>query len=61
MNSLVFLNDMDINLKAILISYVLISEIYIEEKSNLFSNNSYVKIFLNIVKTSNPYIILTYT
>jgi hypothetical protein len=65
MNSLVIFNDMDMNFKVIVISSILIREISFKEKSNLFSNNFYVKILLDIVEshsqqTSNPDDILRY-
>jgi hypothetical protein len=66
MNSLVTFNDTDMNFKAIVISSILITKISFEEKSSLFSNNSYVKTLLDIVEsysqqTSNSDDILRYT
>jgi hypothetical protein len=66
MNSLIIFNDTDMNGIAVWISYILIKELSFVEKSNLFSNNSYVKTLLDIVEShaqqsSIPDVILNYT
>jgi hypothetical protein len=66
MNSLVNFKDTDMNRMAVSICCILIRELSFEEKSNLFSNHTYVKKLLDIIEshslqTSNPDITLNYT